>query len=111
MKKTKKPSVPRQPAVTVQPRTSKLKDSITRQVIAGSGTFDVHLINKKNRVIAASPPQKQLRARVVAPPPPQKKSIVSSVPKKPSKSKIIPRKVSNTAKKPSPFFHRVEQEN
>lgn len=93
----KKPSVPRQSGASMPPRT-KLKESITRQVLAGAGTFDVHIFNSKKS------PQRQLRARVVPPPPP-KKAIVNSVPKKPSRSKITPssqgasRKVSSTAKK------------
>lgn len=99
----KKPSVPRQSGASVPPRT---KPSVTRQVLA----FDVHILNNKKS------PQRQLRARVVPPPPP-KKSIVNSVPKKPSKSKITPssqgasRKVSSTAKKQQVLSKVAEQEN
>jgi hypothetical protein len=93
----------------VPPRT-KLKESITRQVLAGA--FDVRILNNKK----SSPPQRQLRARVVPPPP--KKAIVNSVPKKPSRSKITPssqgasRKVSSTAKKQQVLSKVVaDQEN
>ena len=59
--------------------------------MGGAGTFDVHLINKRAPPPRAgiSPPAKhQLKAKIVGSTSTKKTTIVNSVPKKASKSKI-----------------------
>ena len=74
---------------------NRLKENIQRQVIPGGGAFDMH-VKRMSGKVQSPPPKKASQSKVV------KKTVVSSLPKQPSKGKVPAPLLSKSSKKQTP---------
>lgn len=62
----------------------KIKDNLSKQVLSGAGTFDMQIKRQQKNSLASPPPKKKGASRTNN----GQKPILSTVPKKASKSKV-----------------------